>query len=283
MSLAVLLGLASGLCWGTADFFGGLQARRWPALIVALWGQLGGGTSLLVALALRGDPPAPEGFLWGMGAGIFGGVGLVLFYRGLADGLMSIVAPVSACGAVVPVIVAITTGEIPSAVTAAGLVAAVAGIVLVSLSTGRAPHPSGRPLAVLGLALGAALGFGMFFVFLNQGADRAGDSVLWVVLGAKVASLVLLAAIVALSRPRPAWPGRRILPLALVGVADTTANVLFAVASTQGNLGVVAVLGSLYPVATLILARLLLAERLAGVQATGVGLALAGVVFMSAG
>jgi drug/metabolite transporter (DMT)-like permease len=291
LTLGVPLGLGSGLCWGTADFFGGIQSRRLPALSVVVWSQAAGALALAVALAVQGRPPTPSGFAWGLAAGAGSGVALLLFYRGLAEGAMSVVAPIAACGAVVPVLVAPVRGERPSALAVLGIAAAVAGVVLVSRSPDPRQHPGlegpgrGAPARVLSLALGAALGFGLYFVFVDAGTATAGASPLWVVAGGRASSLLVLGGIaLAGRRAEAAWPGgRRIVPVALVGIADTSANLLFALAATSGNLAVVGVLGSLYPVATVVLARWLLRERLSAGQNAGVLLALTGVGLLAAG
>jgi drug/metabolite transporter (DMT)-like permease len=283
MALVLLLGLGSGLCWGTADFFGGLQSRYLPALAVALWSQLAGGIVLALVLAIMGEPLVLESVVWGMAGGFFGGTALLLFYRGLAVGLMSIVAPVSACGALVPVAFTLAAGEVPSTLAVAGIAAAICGIVLVSLHPGPTPPGTSHARTALLLALGAALGFGFFFVFLDRGSAVSGASPLWVVGGARIGSLLMLLALAA-ARPRSApWPGRRIGAVSAIGIGDTTANALFAYASTQGNLGIVAVLGSLYPVATVLLGRIILGERLTVIQHAGVALALTGVVLLAGG
>jgi drug/metabolite transporter (DMT)-like permease len=282
LTLGVPLGLGSGLCWGTADFFGGIQSRRLPALSVVVWSQAAGALALGVALAVQGRPPTPSGFAWGLAAGAGSGFALLLFYRGLAEEAMSVVAPIAACGAVVPVLVAPLRGERPGALAVLGIVAAVAGVVLVSRSPDPGQHPGSQPTRVL--ALGAALGFGLFFVFVDAGTATAGASPLWVVAGGRASSLLVLVAIaLAGRRAEAAWPGRRIVPVALVGIADTGANLLFALAATSGNLAVVGVLGSLYPVATVVLARWLLRERLSAGQNAGVLLALTGVGLLAAG
>jgi drug/metabolite transporter (DMT)-like permease len=292
LSLGVPLGLGSGLCWGTADFFGGVQSRRLPALTVAIWSQLAGAAVLAVALAAQGVAPAPRGVALGLAAGLGGGTALLLFYRGLAEGAMSIVAPVSACGAVVPVAAAFLRGQAPSALALTGIAAAIAGVLLVSRTSDPGQHPGGRPALVLAMALVSALGFGLYYVLVDAGTDVPGASPLWVVAGGRAASLVLLLSVAAAAVPRPAgrardwrrarWPGRWLAPVALVGVADTTANLLFAYAAIHGNLGVVGVLGSLYPVATVLLARFVLSERLSGGQNAGVALALVGVALLAA-
>ncbi len=283
MVLMMVLGAGSGLFWGTADFFGGLQSRRLPALAVAFWSQLVGALALLLVLLLRREAPVVPSILWGLGGGLFGGLALVLFYRGLALGMMSLVAPISACGAVVPVLLAIATGHLPSAIAGVGIVAALGGIVLVSLHPETATHPGADAHAALFLALGAALGFGLFYVFTHSGSAFAGASPLWVVAGARASSLLTLVLLIAAGPRSATWPGSRIGIVGAVGVLDTLANVLFAFASTHGNAGVVAVLGSLYPVATVLLGRVVLAERLNRMQHAGVALALAGVVLLSAG
>ena len=135
---------------------------------------------------------------------------------------------------------------------------------------------------MIALSLGAALGFGFFFLLIDR-ATAAGVTPLWATGGARIGSIPTLLALNLAGRQRPPWPGRHLPALAAVGIADTSANLLFAIAATLGNLGVVAVLGSLYPVVPVLLARFFLAERLARLQAAGVVLALAGVALMSAG
>ena len=338
MNLGVPLGLSSGLCWGAADFFGGIQSRRLPALTVAFWSQAAGAVALtaaLLVLVVEGERPAAAGVGWGVVAGVGSGLALVLFYRGLAEGTMSVVAPVSACGAIVPVAAALFTGNQPGFLAGVGVLAALTGVVLVSRPRARArggnpasqgtgdviqrlgssgrseglarpnhperPGPPGRGRSgrVLAMALGAALGFGLFYVFVDAGtagsaaagAAASGllgtsgsqSSPLWVIAGARASSLLVLSMIALVGR-RPAlrWPGRRIGSVGLVGFGDTGANLLFAYAATSGNLAVVGVLGSLYPIATVVLARWLLGERLSGGQNAGVVLALTGVGLLAA-
>jgi drug/metabolite transporter (DMT)-like permease len=298
LSLGVLLGLGSGLCWGAADFFGGVQSRRLPALTVAFWSQVAGALALAVALAIEAVPPTPTGFAWGLAAGVGSGCALVLFYRGLAEGTMSIVAPVSAGGAIVPVAAAVLTGDQPGVLAGLGVLAAIAGVLLVSRTS--PPRPSatpgssrgsassgrgrGRAGRVLVMALGSALGFGLFYVFVDAGTAGSRGAPLWVIAGARASSLVMLSTIALVGGGSALrWPGRRIGALALVGIGDTGANLLFAYAAIAGNLAVVGVLGSLYPVATVVLARWLLGERLSAGQNAGVVLALTGVGLLAAG
>jgi drug/metabolite transporter (DMT)-like permease len=282
MSLGAPLGLGSGLLWGTGDFVGGMQSRRLPARAVAIWSQVAGALLLVGVLLATGHRPAPAGVAWGVLGGLGGGGALLLFYRALAEGTMSIVAPVSACGAVVPVAVAFARGTPPSLPASLGIAAAIAGVVLVSRPARGERHGGAQP-RIVAMALGAALGFGFFFVCVDAGSAVAGGSPLWVVAGARAGSLVSMLAIALAGRRPVPWPGRRIGGVALAGGLDTVANVLFAYATTMGNLGVVGVLGSLYPITTVLLARFVLAERLSGIQATGVALALTGVALLGAG
>ncbi|HEV3012009.1 MAG TPA: DMT family transporter [Actinomycetota bacterium] len=301
MNLGVPLGLSSGLCWGAADFFGGIQSRRLSALTVAFWSQLAGALALAAALAISAIRPSGPEVAWGLAAGVGSGCALVLFYRSLAEGTMSVAAPISACGAIVPVAAALLTGNQPGTLAALGVLTAITGVILVSR-----PHPSpptpavvpGTPATpvtparagrVVAMALGSALGFGLFYVFVDAGTAAAAgpggsrSSPLWVIAGARMSSLAILSMIALVSRRSALrWPGRRIGAVALVGIGDTGANLLFAYAATTGNLAVVGVLGSLYPVATVVLARWLLGERLSGGQNAGVVLALTGVGLLAA-
>jgi drug/metabolite transporter (DMT)-like permease len=273
------LGLGSGLFWGTGDFLGGLSSRRLPALAVTIWSQLAGSLVLLAVVLASGQRPTVAGVAWGALGGVCGGTALLLFYRGMAEGAMSIIAPVSACGAVVPVVAAFARGEWPGLPAVAGILVAVAGVVLVLRPT-RGGKGADLPVHLLAMALGAALGFGLFFVIVDVASSVPGGTPLWAAAGVRAGSLTWLLAITVVARRPLVWPGRRTGLVVAAGVLDTTANVLFAYASTLGNLGVVGVLGSLYPVATVLLARFVLAERLSGSQAAGVAIALTGVALL---
>jgi drug/metabolite transporter (DMT)-like permease len=284
--LAVALGLGSSLCWGLADFFGGLQSRKRAMLAVLLVSQ---GAALLLllpfALALAGEGPSAAAVGWAALGGSAGVVALGAFYRGLAIGTMSVVAPISATGAAVPVLVGLAEGERPGVLQVAGMVAALAGVILASRESepaedlGSAHRRAGR--AAVGLALVAAVGFGTFFV----GVDRAAATtdVAWVIVISRSCSLVLVLIAALVARPDLPRDAVSFGALAMIGVLDLGANGLFAIATTKGLLSVVAVLGSLYPAVTVVLARVVLAERVSRLQEIGVGLTLAGVVAISAG
>ena len=238
--------------------------------------------ALLVPFAvLVGDAfPAAGAVGWAALAGAAGIIALTCFYRGLAIGTMSVVAPISATAAAVPVLVGLVEGERPSSLQVAGMAIALAGVILAS----REPVEEDGPppnRAAIGLALVAAAGFGTFFV----GLDRASESadVPWVIVVSRGCSLVLL--VVAALVVRPALPRdtASLATLATIGLLDLGANGFYALATQEGLLSVVAVLGSLYPAVTVVLARFVLAERVARIQGVGVVLALAGVVAISAG
>ena len=251
-----------------------------PVLSVMLVSQpLGFLLVLVLALAVGGAvPPGPD-----MAAAAAGGVSgvfaLSCFFRAMAIGPMSIVAPIASTGAVVPIVVGLARGEQPGGLQVAGLVIAMAGI---ALAVREAEHPHGVAVPKLSVALAAlaGLGFGGFFVGIDAAAS--GDA-FWAATAARGGGSAVLV-VAALALPRMVAVGRAALPaLLLIAVLDTLANLLFALATREGLLSLVAVAGSLYPVATILLARLVLGERLAAVQRAGVGLSLAGVVLIAAG
>lgn len=280
---AILLGLTSAICWGTGDFLGGMQSRRLPPLAVVLWSQLAGGVMLVGALAIMRPQPALGSILWGMAGGVVGCGALVLFYRGLATGIMSIVAPVSACGVVLPVLFSLLSGRVPPPLGLLGALTAIAGIVLVSVQSSATAEHRRLSRSALLLSLGAALGFGLFFVCVAQGSGVHGGSPVWTVLGARIGSVAFLWTLVTISGIPAPWPVHHVPQVAMVGILDSGANLLFAIATTQGNLAIVAVLGSLYPVATIVLGHVILNERFSPLQGAGVALALAGVALLSIG
>jgi drug/metabolite transporter (DMT)-like permease len=280
--VTVVLALLSSALWGTADFLGGRGARRLPLLTVLAWVQVSGlALGLVLLLAARPDM-STEGLAWGAAAGFVGMIAIATFYAALAAGAMSLVAPLSACGAVIPAVVAIAGGESPSTLVLAGLALALGGAVLVAREPRDGPH---EPLSsrALGLAIGAAVGIGLLLTLLQHASEIEGSSALAAVVAARVTAapltlIVILARGGTLAVGEHAW-----VPLVVAGTFDTGANALFALATTQGSDAVAAILGSLYPVATVLLAATLLHERVARAQALGIAVALAGVVLVSAG
>lgn len=283
---AALALLASAL-WGGADYLGGLLSRRLPALSVTLVGQAAALVAAALVVAALGGYVGPGAWWgWGVACGVVGPVALIAFYTALATGTMGVVAPIAATGVVVPVVVGLARGERPSTLQLLGITAAVVGVVLAARAPGAGRTAGHRPVL---LALFAAAGFGTVLLVVAEGSRTSVGTTLVV---QRVTNVALLGALL-VARARSARSGgvravlgvRRVdLPaVALCGLGDVTANGVYAIASRGGLVSVVAVLASLYPVATALLARQLLGERLLPAQAAGVATALAGVALMAAG
>jgi drug/metabolite transporter (DMT)-like permease len=273
--MLALLALASSVVWGTSDFFAGLKARTIaPPAVVAVT-QCAALVALSAILLVRNTGLSPtfigNGPLWSIAAGAAGAAGLVCFYTALASGTMGVVAPISSLGALVPVLLGLLTGEKPSATAWVGMAVAVTGAALAS-----GPELTGAlPARPVILAAVAAVFFGTALFCLDRGARFALLETLWSMRLTSVA-LFLVAGLAARS-----MGGTRVhdLPaLTVIGLGDVTANALFAFSSSRGMVSVASVLGSLYPVATVFWARLLLGERLRRIQTIGVALTLVGVV-----
>lgn len=282
--MSAALALLSSLLWGTADFLGGTASRRVDALRVVLVSQAVALAALVPLVAVLGPEVSGRTVVIGVVAGLVGPGALLAFYRALALGTMGVVAPIAALGVVVPVIAGLIDGEEPSAAQAAGIAIAVVGVVLASGPELQGAGRGGtRPLL---LALGAALGFGIVFVLLATGSDDAGTAeVVLVLLAMRATSVVVLGGLVLArgGRSAIAVPRSDLPVLAVIGAFDVGANGTFAVASQSDLVSVVAVLASLYPAVTAVLAWRLHRERLRPLQRAGVGAALAGVVLLSAG
>jgi drug/metabolite transporter (DMT)-like permease len=276
--LAVVLALASSITWGAADFGGGLVSRRLPTIAVTVISQSAGFVALLVALAVSGASVDGRSLALGLAAGAGGGAGLAAFYQALSLGTMSIVSPIVACGAVVPFTISLATGERPSHIAIAGAVVALCGAVLASAEERRAAARE-RARAVM-LAVVAAVTLGLFTYFLGLGS-RDGGSALSTLVGARIGSLTLLLLLALTSGSTLKVGKQALVPVAAVGLCDVSANALFAFASGHGLLAIVSVLGSLYPVTTVLLAYVILGERLSRLQLAGIGVALAGVGALS--
>ena len=283
--LAVGLGLLVATVYGSADFFGGLASRRRDATVVVLWTQLVGLVGLGLLVPLLGGSPSARDLQLGAGAGLVGLVGVLLLYRGLAGGRMAVVAPLTAVGAaVVPFVVGVAGGDGLPATRLAGIAAALVGVALVSRP---APEATAAPqeeaactsaATELALGIGAGLAFGLVFVLLAGAGDDAG---LWPVLAQRTVSVpAALALATALGRPRRVDRAdqRLIVP---AGLCDAAANALFLLAARAGALSVVGVVSSLYPATTVLLASLVLKERISRAQGAGLLLAAAGVVLLA--
>lgn len=273
---AVTFGLLASLSWGASDFSGGLSARR-----VHVFGVItvsyAVGLALLVALALARSEPIPEGsdLVWGAAAGLAGVTGLTAQYRALAVGRMGIVAPVAAVlGTSIPVLFAAISEGLPGAGQLAGFALAIAGVWIIA----RPEVSGGRPDG-LGLAVLAGLGFGAFFILIDQVSEGA---VFWPLVAARGMSFVVLALIVMANSV--AWrPDRSALPLVIVaGVLDVGGNTFFLLAAQAGRLDVASVMSSLYPMVTVLLARLVLQEHVTRLQTAGIAAAVAAIPLIAA-
>ncbi len=278
----LIYSLASAASWGISDFLGGLQTRRLPVLAVLAVSQPAGLVLVALVIALTGADPISAGKLaiaFLAGAASLGG--LAAFYSAMAMGTVSVVAPIASLGVIVPVVIGLAEGESPAAIQLAGLVPAIAGVVVLSYEE-RPEQPESAKTARLSvvLAIVAGLGFGIFFTGLDAAAaDRPG----WAILAVRIGGVATVLAALLATRTRfdgvgAVWP-----VLIVIGVFDALANALFAIASTKGVLPVVAVGSSMYPAFTVALAHAVLGERLARLQWLGVILALAGVAMIAAG
>ena len=283
--MAAVLALVAALAYGAADFYGGLATRRLPAATVVLRSNSLAFPCLLVAnLGVTGTLTGHDAVAGAL-AGIGSIAGLLLLFRALAEGTMSIVAPITAVlAAVVPMAVGLGTGERPPLLALTGLPVAMAAVLLLAAPPtaggGRLAIPRGNLLA----CLGAGLGFGVFFVALDATSDGAG---LWPVVVSQAAGIVLLTAFklvgvggsrsgAARKNAAPQWPA-----VAASGLFSAVGHVSFLLATRRGLLTLVAVIASLYPASTLLLARLFLGERMAGLQQVGAVLAGVAVVLVS--
>jgi drug/metabolite transporter (DMT)-like permease len=269
-----LLALCASLCWGVADYLGGVASRRHPLVAVIAISQTAGLIGVVVVVAVRGQGPGHAADLAAaVAAGLAGAVAIGCFYRAMTIGSMSVAAPILSTSVVVPVLVGIAGGDRPGAARTTGIVAAIAGIVLVS----REPGTGTSNRTAVAFALIATLALGLQLVGLDRAAEA--DPV-WAVMVSRATSLTVF--VVAALVTRPVVARAAVPSIAVIGMIDTTANVAFATAATLGLLSVVAVLSSLYPVVTVGLAHLGQGERLAAGQWVGVALALAGVVLITA-
>jgi uncharacterized membrane protein len=264
--MAALLALGAAAAYGIGDFLGGVAARRVAASAVVLWSHVVG-LVLLVGLApLAGGEPTSRALAVGALAGVLGGGGVALFYRGLAVGAMSVVAPVAALlSAGVPVVVGLASGERPATAALVGILLALGAVVLISREP-RQLDTSPLRWQALALALASGVAFGLFFVAL----DRAGDGVgVWPLVGARTASVSLFVALGAARVVSASPPRGAVRPAVGCGVLDAGANVLYLEALGHGLLSIVSVLTALYPAGTVLLARFVLGERLSPLQRSG--------------
>ena len=268
--------LLASVTWGVADFLGGLKSRVVPTIVVLLLAQVSGVLAIALVVLLAGNPPPGPSILWAALAGLFGTVGLAAFYRGMAVGSISVVAPIAAVGAVVPVVFGIATGDDVSRFQLVGFTLALAGVAAASFErhVGEVRVAAGVPWAIA-----AVIGFGGYYVPMHAASEQ---DFLWAALVFRsTVGLLAFAAWLVVRPPITAARGH-LKAIATIGILDTAGNALFAGASSLGEVSVVSVLATLYPVTTVALAATVLGERLDRLQLAGVASALAGVVLISA-
>lgn len=279
MNLGILLALSSALAYGAADFIGGVGSRRHCSWQVVLVGQAAGALVMLVAgLMLPGSPTTPD-FAWALLAGVGSATGSIFLFRGLARGRMGLVAPISAVGAaVLPVLVGVALGERPSWLVWVGVLAALAGIWLVSRET-----TSDRPARARGALVDGAIagvGFGVLFIALAQISDNAG--VLPLAANQLIGAILTMVAATSLGQP---WrPCRGVVGWGSAsGVLGAVGTLAFMVATAATGLGIAGVLASLYPAVTVVLAAGVLGERIGTGQRTGIGICTLAVATLALG
>jgi drug/metabolite transporter (DMT)-like permease len=275
--LAAACALAASVVWGFGDFIGGVKARALPALAVMAYSQPFGLALLVIAVVARGKgPPGPD-VLWACLAALLGTIGLAAFYRGLATGAMSVVAPIAGAAAVIPIAIGLATGERPGLPAEIGFVLAIGGVALTSRE-----RSADRTKLAAGAAWGlvALVAFGGFYWPMRIASEA---DVLWATLVFRITSVALVWTCLLALRRHTRVGRQHLVALAAVGILDTGGNVLFAVAASHGLVSVVSVLASLYPVVTVLLARRVLGERVQRTQDVGVLVTLAGVVLITAG
>jgi drug/metabolite transporter (DMT)-like permease len=293
--MSAVLALLAAAAYGAADFLGGLVSRRASTTGSVIVSQAFGLALLLLGSPLMaGAQVGRADVFWGAAAGLTGGIGVALLYRALAIGPMSLVAPVTAiCAVLVPVAFGVAFGEDVTAMAWLGIAAAIVAVWLVAQEERAEEDGKGRPTMKVGrstaadrpatglrIALASGVAIGLFLVALERTAPAAG---LWPLAVARVVSVTLFLG-VAMATRQPMTVPRGAMPLALAcGALDMAANALYVVAVQQGALGVVATLVSLYPASTVLLARLVLGERLSRLQLVGVACALAAVVLLVGG
>lgn len=273
----VLLGLLSAVVWGAADFGGGLLSRRAPVFGVVLVAQIVGMVlSVVLAVAARETQPPAADLAWSVGAGLVGAVGITALYRGLAIGRMGVVAPVTGViAALIPVGAGILLEGLPAPIVLVGILLAILAVVLVSRVSDDRDGPSGLELAIL-----AGVSLGVFSLCLAQLSDGHQFGPMAVI---RATETTLIALVILVGRS--VWrPERRLIPaIAGIGVLDLAGNAAFLAAIQTGALAVAAILSSLYPVATVILASVFLHERVTRSHATGIALAAAAIACIAAG
>jgi drug/metabolite transporter (DMT)-like permease len=302
---ALLLALASSASYGASDFLASRVTKRFAPVLLVLYSQAAQGLVLLVVVLAVRQPFAPVGLAWGAAAGVFIAVALISYYQALATDPTAVVAPLAASGVVVPVLVDLAWGNVPSVPAMVGMLVVGAGIVVTTRATSREPNEEpappcrgamrprrGRapgithPPRSIPLALLAAILFGAFFLVVDRGSAAAGDGVLWVALGIQLGALPItlltvlwVGGLMGLRVPQPVV----LFPVAVLTALNLAGDVSLSYAVTGAELAMVSVLASLAPVVTVLLARTFTTERLTRLQGVGVALAVVGTLVVTSG
>ena len=285
--MTYLLAIGSALYYGAADFSGGLATRRAGAIPVVLVSQASGLVLLALILPfLAPASPSRPDLLWGAVAGLTGGIGVALLYRALAIGTMAVVAPTTAvCAVTIPVLVSVLLGERPLPLATAGIVLGIVSILLVSRQAAADKESDGRAAprrlpAGVATAFASGVAIGFFFLALAQTGSGSG---MWPLIVSRSFSVTLFGAVAVAGGRSIRMPA----PVVALGIGggfmDMLANALYVLAARQGPLSLVVTLSSLYPASTVLLARVVLGERLNAWQISGVGCALAAIVLIVSG
>jgi uncharacterized membrane protein len=283
--MVILFALTAAVLYGTGDFVGGAASRAGRPLSVLMWTTPAGAVVVVVAALVSGETPWPAGLAWGAAAGAIGGIGLMTFFAGLARGPMSVIAPVTGLvSTVLPVGAALAEGERPGAPVYAGALLCLVAIVLASSagSASAAARPARLgPVRAVAYATASGAAFGLFFLFIRNGGQ---SGALWPIVASRLAELAVVLTVAMVIRPGPLQrsAGSRLLLAALgSGVIDAVANICYVAATRAGMFGLAVVLTSLYPGITVLLARIVLRERLRWVQRAGLGLAALGILLVA--
>jgi drug/metabolite transporter (DMT)-like permease len=289
--MEIVLALGSAFAYGASDFTGGVLTKRAHVFTVVLLSQLVSSAVLICVLPFWTGSFSWQALRWGAAAGVAGGVGASLLYRGLAIGRMSVVAPITAVlAAAIPVSFGLVMGERPGSTALTGVVTGLLSVVLIS----GAPEPNparseaNRRLpptvstSTKGVveALGAGVGFGLFFILLGQAPEGSG---LWPLAGTRISMLAAAALLAAIAGAPIRAPGRMVSSLVWLGFVNLAADLLYLLATRAGLLSLVAVITSMYPAVTVALARALLEERMAKQQLLGVTCAALSVALIALG
>ncbi len=280
--MAIILSLCAALAYGAGDFMGGLMTKRNDVFRVAFISQIFSVVPLVIAFLVFNDASYSGNALrWGVAAGVAGAAGILFLYRGLAIGRMSVVAPITAVlAAAVPVLFGLLAGERPGPRSLAGVALALVAIALIS-SVPDDPAPDAGPRrSGIAEALGSGFAFGAFFILLDGAGDETG---LWPLVAMKVTSIAVVA-IALVARRSPLRPATGTFTgIVSAGVLSSLADALYFLSTRYGLLTIVAVITSLYPAMTVLLARVWLKETFAGIQRVGLALAGAAIALIAIG